>query len=613
MINILFLGLLFITGICTLIYGIISFIETSYRGLFFEKKNVNWLNRQEKKNIKHLYSFYNSKILHVHLGSGEKIFIAVKDKYTDKVVEHIMTNALQDTDIEIIHITNYENFIFFLNTFVYLLTLFLIVVNVLSFLDSTKLNTKKGIKQTPRPKDDIKIKDVGGLFEAKSEVLELINIVVNPLPYLKRGVSIPRGVLLEGPPGTGKTMLAKAIANEHNINFFYVSGSDFSKPLVGMGSMYVKEIFDEARLNKPSILFIDEIDSIGASRDMNYRQNDEKDSILNSILTEMDGFNSDNDRFLIMGATNRANILDRALLRPGRFDRIVNFGLPTKKERKDIISKYMDKIPQQANKEAERYILEETPGFSGAQIKNVINEAGLISIRNQSNKLDITHFRESIDYVLYGKKYTDGDYMTKHELEVVAYHESGHALMGLILKESPQVCKLTIIPRSKGMLGFVKTDNKEDKRLYSKGELLAEILILMAGRAAEEVVFKENKITTGASSDIETLNRIAKKLITEFGMSPNIGLVFTTPEEGFQKQKIEQEISNLLTTCYALAKHIITKNKPLLDKLKTDVMKFKTLEKDYFQSLTLNQRYDDTSKLINDFVSSSNSAPQTAS
>jgi cell division protease FtsH len=192
--------------------------------------------------------------------------------------------------------------------------------------------------------------------------------------------------------------------------------------------------------------------------------------------------------------------------------------------------------------------------------------------------------------------------MSKTELEVVAYHESGHALMGLLLKESPEVSKLTIIPRSKGMLGFVKTANQEDKRLYSKGELLAQILILMAGRAAEEVVFKENKITTGASNDIEVLNNIARKLVTQYGMNSTIGLVYTDMNEKFQKQRTEDEISKLLHVSYELTKHIITQNRTLLDKLKNDVMKQKTLEKEYFQNLKLNQRYSDTTELINNFI-----------
>ena len=600
MIIVLFIGVFIISVIFTLLYAILTIIEVSYRELNFEKKTLHWLSGQKKNNIKHLYFFYNSTLLHVHTEDGQKSYIVIRDKYTDKITEGILGNILYHADLDIIQVTNYENCIYFLYLSLYIFIFLFFIINITGFIHKTNINHMNVKKILPQ-KGNIRIRDVGGLFESKNDVMEFIDIVLNPFPYITRGVSIPHGVLLEGPPGTGKTMLAKAISNEYDINFFYVSGSDFSKPLVGMGTQYVKELFAEARRNKPSILFIDEIDSIGASRDLNSRQNDEKDSILNSILTEMDGFSSNNPGFIVMAATNRVDILDKALLRPGRFDRIVKFGIPTKKERKDIIAKYIKKIPQKINVDVEKYILEETPGFSGAQIKNVINEAGMLSIKKQKNKIDISHVRDSIDYVLYGKK-CDEDYMSKTELEVVAYHESGHALMGLLLKESPEVSKLTIIPRSKGMLGFVKTANQEDKRLYSKGELLAQILILMAGRAAEEVVFKENKITTGASNDIEVLNNIARKLVTQYGMNSTIGLVYTDMNEKFQKQRTEDEISKLLHVSYELTKHIITQNRTLLDKLKNDVMKQKTLEKEYFQNLKLNQRYSDTTELINNFI-----------
>lgn len=591
----------------SLIYAILTIIEVSNRTINFDKKTVKWLFDLDYTDIEHIYSFYNTKILHIHRVGGQKYYVVAKDKYSDKIVEEKLIKILQNSNIDVTQIYNYENFIYFLSLSLYLFVFLFLMVNVSGFIHNSKINSMTFNKILPQ-KGNIRIDDVGGLFEAKKEVIEFIEIVLNPIPYLERGITIPHGVLLEGPPGTGKTMLAKAISNEYSVNFFYVSGSDFSKPFVGLGSQFVKDLFAEVRNHKPSVLFIDEIDSIGASRDMNSRNNDEKDSILNSILTEMDGFSSNNAGFLVMAATNRANILDKALLRPGRFDRIVKFGIPTKKERRDIISKNLIKIPQKINAEIEKYILEETAGFSGAQIKNTINEAGILSIKNKSNKIEINHVRDSIDYVLYGKTYDEKDYMTKNELEVVAYHESGHALMGLLLKESPEVVKLTIIPRSKGMLGFVKTISHEEKRLYSKGELLAQILVLMGGRAAEEVVFKENKITTGASNDIEVLNNIARKLVTRYGMNSKLGLIFTDAKDKFQRQKIEDEISNLLTVSYELTKHIIDQNRTLLEKLKSDVMKSKTLDSDYFQSLKLNRRYADTNNLISDFAARKDSS-----
>lgn len=498
----------------------------------------------------------------------------------------------------------------FFNIFVlivYYFMIFLIFINILHFFKKN-IGEDKSINQD-MIKDAIQAKmnntttldSIGGLFEIKKEVLEFSDITLNPDKYLDMGAKIPKGLLMSGPPGTGKTMLAKAIAKTYDTPFFYISGSDFSKPIVGMGTIFVKSIFNTARKFKPCIIFIDEIDSIGSKRSSSSTSHsEEKNSILNSLLTEMDGFQENNRGIIIMGATNRIDTLDPALLRAGRFDRIVDFKTPTLEERKDIINIYIDKIktnPKEKKKLVE-YVTDETPGFTGAQVYNIINESCIHAAKNNYSNVNYKSIVQSIDYVLYGYS-KPLSILSKKELMTVAYHEAGHTLVSLVCKDILDAVKLTIIPRSKGALGFTKLKAEENRNLYSKKELICKILLGMGGRAAEEHKFGNYEITTGASSDLESLNNIAKELVMYYGMDSEIGLLQKKERDinTFILERIKEVINNLYKVCL----YMMDDYSELLEDLTKKVLKKETIiiedEKLKYKVIP------DIEKYINDIVS----------
>jgi ATP-dependent metalloprotease FtsH len=352
-------------------------------------------------------------------------------------------------------------------------------------------------------------------------------------------------------------------------------GPIFSKPFVGLGSDMVKNLFNSARMHKPSIIFIDEIDAVASKRSYNVNTNNESSTILNTLLTEMDGFNSI-DGIIVMAATNRIKVLDPAILRPGRFDRIIQFGIPTKDERQDIIKKYLKKISinEKDLKKIEDYVLIETPGFTGADVSNVINESCIIAARENKNNVSIDSFEKGIDYVLYGKSKKSG-YLTKEEEYLIAVHEAGHAIIGMLLKESTEVRKVTIIPRTKGMLGFTQHYPEENKKLYSKNEMLADIMVLMGGRVGEELVLGKGNITTGAGNDIEVMNDIAFKMIKDVGMDDEIGL-FSHPNDELTDD-ISFRVKELLSICYEKTTNLLKSNKKIHKKLVDLLIKKKTI------------------------------------
>ena len=455
-----------------------------------------------------------------------KLYLPASDEFLNKIVsgEEIYKFALTikndpETSSWLIIITNYLPMI--------------ILAGAMFWLFTRQLGTngksmdfgKSKAKLVDKDKTAT-FKDVAGLTEEKEEVQELIDFLKNPKKFTSMGARIPKGVLLVGPPGTGKTLLARAVAGEANVPFYYISGSDFVELFVGIGASRVRDMFREAKMNAPCLIFIDEIDAVGRQRGTGLGGgHDEREQTLNQLLTEMDGFGA-NEGIIIIAATNRPDVLDPALLRPGRFDRQVTVSLPDKKAREEILSvharnKILDKKVTLEN------LAKRTPGFSGADLENLLNEAALLAVRKNKKNISMTEIDEATDRVLMGpakvtRKYTD------KEKKLVAYHEAGHAVLGLKLDGANEVQKITIIPRGNAG-GYTMMLPKEETFNYTKKELLESICGLLGGRVAEEITF--NEITTGAHDDFKKATKIARKMVTEYGMS-NLGpMMYDEPSE----------------------------------------------------------------------------------
>jgi len=438
-------------------------------------------------------------------------------------------------------------------------------------------------------------KDVAGLTEEKEEVQELIDFLKNPKKFQSMGARIPKGVLLVGPPGTGKTLLARAVAGEANVPFYYISGSDFVELFVGIGASRVRDMFKQAKMNAPCLIFIDEIDAVGRQRGTGLGGgHDEREQTLNQLLTEMDGFGA-NEGIIIIAATNRPDVLDPALLRPGRFDRQVTVALPDKNARKEILKVHARNKTLDKNVTLE-FLAKRTPGFSGADLENLLNEAALLAVRRNKKKITMEEIDEATDRVLMGpakvtKKYTD------KEKQLVAYHEAGHAVLGLKLDGANDVQKITIIPRGHAG-GYTMMTPKEEAFNYTKNELLESICGLLGGRVAEEIKFKE--ITTGAHDDFKKATKIARSMVTEYGMS-NLGPMMLEEPSGntflgrdYTKNRnisdtvaheIDEEMRSIINSCYEKTKKIINENKDLLDLIANTLLEVETITKEQIDYL----------------------------
>ena len=441
-------------------------------------------------------------------------------------------------------------------------------------------------------------KDVAGLIEEKEEVEELIDFLKNPKKFEKMGARIPKGVLLVGPPGTGKTLLAKAVAGEANVPFYFISGSDFVELFVGIGASRVRDMFRQAKQNAPCLVFIDEIDAVGRQRGTGLGGgHDEREQTLNQLLTEMDGFGT-NEGIIIIAATNRPDVLDPALLRPGRFDRQVTVNLPDVRGREEILEVHArNKTFAPSVKLAN--IAQRTVGFSGADLENLLNEAALLTVRRNKEEITMSEIDEAMDRVLMGpakksKKYTD------KEKEMVAHHEAGHCVLGLKLDDANDVQKVTIIPRGYAG-GYNMMLPKEETYTSTKKELLERITGLLGGRVAEEVVY--NEVSTGAHNDFEKATKIARAMVTEYGMSDLGPIQFETQEEGvflgrdYNKSKnfsneiaheIDIEMRKIINECYEKAKQIITENRDLLELIAESLLKYETLTKEQIDYIAKN-------------------------
>lgn len=422
----------------------------------------------------------------------------------------------------------------------------------------------------------VTFKDVAGEEEAKESLQEVVDFLHNPGKYAEIGAKLPKGALLVGPPGTGKTLLAKAVAGEAHVPFFSLSGSDFVEMFVGVGASRVRDLFSEAKKHSPCIIFIDEIDAIGKSRDSRYGGgNDEREQTLNQLLAEMDGFDS-HTACLVLGATNRPEVLDPALLRPGRFDRRIIVDRPDLKGRVDILKVHAKNVNMDETVDLDEIALA-TSGAVGSDLANMINEAAILAVKNKRKAVAQKDLFEAVEVVLVGKEKKDR-IMSKEERRIVSYHEVGHALVSALQKDSEPVQKITIVPRTMGALGYVMQVPEEEKYLNTKKEIDAMLVGYLAGRAAEELVFET--VTTGASNDIEKATRLARAMVTQYGMSEKFGLMgLETKENEYltgrtimncgdaTAAEVDQEVMKILKDSYEEAKRLLSENRDVMDKI----------------------------------------------
>lgn len=440
-------------------------------------------------------------------------------------------------------------------------------------------------------KVNITFEDVAGLDEAKEEVMEVVDFLKNPKKYTALGGKIPKGVLLVGPPGTGKTLLAKAVAGEAGVPFFSISGSDFVEMFVGVGASRVRDLFKQAREKAPCIVFIDEIDAIGRARGRSGFQggNDERENTLNQLLVEMDGFSTDKG-VILMAATNRPDVLDNALLRPGRFDRQIGIDRPDLKGREAIFKVHLKTIKKAPDIDA-AHLAEMTPGFAGAEIANVCNEAALIAARRNKKAVDMDDFNYALDKVIGGLE-KKNKIISPEEKEIIAYHEAGHAICGWYLKHAHPLVKVTIVPRGIAALGYAQYLPR-DQYLYRTEQLLDEMTSLLGGRAAEDLIFE--KITTGAVSDLERVTKMSYAMITVYGMNKKVGQIsFYDPQGQYQFQKpysdetatlIDDEVRKLVDSQYDRAKALLVEKREELEKIANALLEKEVLLKSDVEKL----------------------------
>lgn len=455
----------------------------------------------------------------------------------------------------------------------------------------------------------VTFKDVAGADEAKEELEEIIDFLKDPEKFQRLGGKIPKGVLMVGPPGTGKTLLAKAVAGEADVPFFSISGSDFVEMFVGVGASRVRDMFAQAKKNAPCLLFIDEIDAVGRHRGAGLGGgNDEREQTLNQLLVEMDGFEP-NENVIVIAATNRPDVLDPALLRPGRFDRQVTVTNPDKKGREEILKVHVKKVPLAKDVNLS-VIARGTPGFSGADLANLVNEAALLAARRNKRKVTSKDFDEAKDKVLMGSERRSMA-MDENEKKLTAYHEAGHAICSLFVADTDPIHKATIIPRGRA-LGMVQQLPEKDQYSYSRSKMLSRLIIMMGGRVAEELKFGYDKVTSGASSDIAAATNLARSMVTEWGMSDTLGPVLYAENSGevflgksvTQNKNISEdtaklvdaEIKRLVITAYEQAKKMLQDKQKEWETLAQALIEYETLTGDEIKQVINGEKIDKSSE-----------------
>lgn len=512
--------------------------------------------------------------------------------YTGSMEDSKLVDRLEKADVRFGEKIPDSTSAVLLNIFVTLILPFVLIFVVLNYLMKKMAKGggmmgvgKSNAKMYVEKQTGVTFKDVAGQDEAKESLQEVVDFLHNPGKYTGIGAKLPKGALLVGPPGTGKTLLAKAVAGEAKVPFFSLSGSAFVEMYVGVGASRVRDLFKQAQSMAPCIIFIDEIDAIGKSRDNSMGSNDEREQTLNQLLAEMDGFDTDKG-LLLLAATNRPEILDPALLRPGRFDRRIIVDKPDLKGRIDVLKVHAKDVKMDETVDLEAIALA-TSGAVGSDLANMINEAAINAVKNGRNVVSQADLFEAVEVVLVGKEKKDR-IMNAEERRIVSYHEVGHALVSALQKDSEPVQKITIVPRTMGALGYVMHTPEEEKFLNTKKELEAMIVGMLGGRAAEEIVF--DTVTTGASNDIEQATKVARAMITQYGMSERFGLMGL---ESIQNRyldgravlncgeataaEIDQEVMKMLKAAYEEAKRLLTENREALDKIATFLIEKETI------------------------------------
>ena len=460
---------------------------------------------------------------------------------------------------------------------------------------------KSNAKVYVQKETGVTFQDVAGQDEAKESLQEVVDFLHNPGKYTKIGAKLPKGALLVGPPGTGKTLLAKAVAGEAHVPFFSLAGSDFVEMYVGVGASRVRDLFKQAQQSAPCIIFIDEIDAIGKSRDSKYGGNDEREQTLNQLLAEMDGFDTSKG-LLILAATNRPEVLDKALLRPGRFDRRIIVEKPDLKGRLETLKVHSKHVLLDETVDLDEIALA-TSGAVGSDLANMINEAAINAVKQGRKVVSQTDLFEAVEVVIAGKEKKDR-ILSEEEKKTVAYHEVGHALITALEKDAEPVQKITIVPRTMGSLGYVMQVPEEEKYLMSEKELLARLKTLLAGRAAEELVF--DTVTTGAANDIEKATSIARAMITQYGMSKRFGLIGLESVESKYLDgrtvlncgdktaaQIDEEVVELLKKCYEESKQMLSEHREELDRIAAFLIKKETITGKEFMNLFHNEEIEE--------------------
>lgn len=512
--------------------------------------------------------------------------------YTGSMEDSKLVDRLEKADVRFGEKIPDSTSAVILNIFVTLILPFVLIFVVLNYLMKKMAKGggmmgvgKSNAKMYVEKQTGVTFKDVAGQDEAKESLQEVVDFLHNPGKYTGIGAKLPKGALLVGPPGTGKTLLAKAVAGEAKVPFFSLSGSAFVEMYVGVGASRVRDLFKQAQSMAPCIIFIDEIDAIGKSRDNSMGSNDEREQTLNQLLAEMDGFDTDKG-LLLLAATNRPEILDPALLRPGRFDRRIIVDKPDLKGRIDVLKVHAKDVKMDETVDLEAIALA-TSGAVGSDLANMINEAAINAVKNGRNVVSQADLFEAVEVVLVGKEKKDR-IMNAEERRIVSYHEVGHALVSALQKDSEPVQKITIVPKTMGALGYVMHTPEEEKFLNTKKELEAMIVGMLGGRAAEEIVF--DTVTTGASNDIEQATKVARAMITQYGMSERFGLMGL---ESIQNRyldgravlncgeataaEIDQEVMKMLKAAYEEAKRLLTENREALDKIAAFLIEKETI------------------------------------